>query len=127
MECCLKAAVMKKTGPKIDGQKKNEEPIHSSSERLFGQKTSSLDHLVGKCQQGWWNCKSLRLCGPEIDNEFELGRLDYRHVGGLGPERLGSASSDGAPSGPPFFASSRSSRGVWRHIPLESWPWLSLP
>ena len=103
MECCLKAAIMKKRGLNR-WPKKNEEPIHSSSEILFGQKTSSLDHLVGKCQQGWWNCKSLRLCGPEIDNEFELGRLHYRHVGGLGPERLGSASSDGAPSGPPFFA-----------------------
>src|SRR5260370_580824 len=49
-----------------------------------GRRLPSLDHLVGERQQGWWNCKSLRLCGPEIDDELEPGRLHHRHVGGLG-------------------------------------------
>src|SRR5262249_61937299 len=45
---------------------------------------TSLDHLVGKADQGIEKVQSQRLGGPEIDDKFELGGLLHRNVGRLG-------------------------------------------
>jgi hypothetical protein len=42
----------------------------------------SFDHLVGACEKGFRNRKADRFRGFEIDDEFELGGLIHRQVGG---------------------------------------------
>jgi hypothetical protein len=42
-----------------------------------------FDHLVGANQECFWDCEPKRLCGLEIDDKLELGRLLDRYVGGL--------------------------------------------
>jgi hypothetical protein len=44
------------------------------------QEPGLLDHLVGACEQRWWDGKAECLCGFEIDNEVEFGRLLDRNV-----------------------------------------------
>src|SRR5215831_10508099 len=41
----------------------------------------SLDHLVGECEQLVWNGEAKRLRGLEIDDKFELRRLQNRQIG----------------------------------------------
>src|SRR5262245_23753427 len=49
------------------------------------QKTQLFDHLVGEREQIVGDLEAERLGGPEVDHELELGRLQNRQVGGLGP------------------------------------------
>ena len=49
------------------------------------QQTSLLfDHLVGAGEQRGWHGEAERLCGLEIDHQFEFGRLLNGQVGRLG-------------------------------------------
>jgi len=41
---------------------------------------NSFDHLVGASEQGWGNVKADRVCGLEIDHQFEPGRLLDRKI-----------------------------------------------
>src|SRR5712664_826601 len=47
------------------------------------QTTALYDHLVGAGEQCRWHNDVKRLCGLQIDHQFELGRLFDRQVGGL--------------------------------------------
>src|SRR5258705_4987836 len=41
--------------------------------------TASLfDDLIGACENTWWDFEAERLCGFEVDDEEELGRLLVR-------------------------------------------------
>ena len=54
------------------------------SERCQTRKSPSLFvHLVGAGEKGLLGSSAHRLCGFEIDDEFELGRLPYRKWSGL--------------------------------------------
>src|SRR5262245_7426289 len=44
---------------------------------------TSLDHLVGQCQQLIGDFEAERLRGPEIDHEVKLRGLLYRQIGRL--------------------------------------------
>ena len=43
---------------------------------------ASLDHLVGAQQERIGDCKPDCFCGFEVDDQFELGRLLHRQIGG---------------------------------------------
>src|SRR5262249_41722498 len=45
---------------------------------------TSLNHLVGACEQCRRNRKAKRLCSVEVDNQIELGRLYNWQLGRLG-------------------------------------------
>ena len=47
-----------------------------------------FDQLVSASEQLAWYLKSKRLCGREIDEEFEIGRLDDRKSAGFSPFRI---------------------------------------
>src|SRR5204862_8026735 len=60
----------------------------TSSERANNMATSILfDHLVAASQQCRWQNDPKRLCGFQIDDQFELGRLFDWHIGGLRPAK----------------------------------------
>ena len=42
-----------------------------------------LDHLVGGCQQRFWDGEAERLDGLEVDHQLEFGWHLHREVGGL--------------------------------------------
>src|SRR5690348_13221696 len=44
---------------------------------------ASFDYLVGACKQGGWHFEAERLGNLEVDDQFELGGLLDRQVGGL--------------------------------------------
>src|SRR5262249_26543544 len=44
-----------------------------------------IDHLVGACEQCWWQCDAERLRGRAVDDKLEFGGLLDRDVTGLGP------------------------------------------
>ena len=48
------------------------------------QIASLFDHLVGAGEKGFRNRKTDRFRGFDIDDEFELGGLIHRQVGGRG-------------------------------------------
>src|SRR5262245_45517393 len=56
---------------------------HSDAAR--GPSTPSFDNLVGAQQERLRNLQSERLCGGEIYNEIELGRLLHRQIAWLRP------------------------------------------
>jgi hypothetical protein len=39
-----------------------------------------LDHLVSEAEQRWRHFETNRLCGPEVDDQLELGRLLDRKI-----------------------------------------------
>src|SRR5262249_52460664 len=41
-------------------------------------------HSITSSEQPVWNLEAERLCSFEVDNELEIGRLQHRHIGGLG-------------------------------------------
>jgi hypothetical protein len=47
------------------------------------QQKSLFDHLVGGHLNGHGHVKAQRLCGLEVEHEFEFGGLHHRQVGGL--------------------------------------------
>src|SRR5215467_10784238 len=51
--------------------------------RLSQQHSCSLDHLVGAGRQCGRHFEAQHLCGAQIDDEFELGWLHDRQVGGM--------------------------------------------
>src|ERR1700716_3990560 len=54
------------------------------SERCQTRKSAALfDHVVGAGEQCRWHNDAKRLCGLQIDHQFELGRLLDRQVGRL--------------------------------------------
>lgn len=51
--------------------------------------TTSLDHLVGACEQPQRRGDGKSLSGLGIDDQFELGRLEDRQIGlGFSPLRI---------------------------------------
>jgi hypothetical protein len=50
-----------------------------------GIQAASLDHLVGAREQRLRDRKAERLCGFEVDHQFDLGRLFDRQVCGVSP------------------------------------------
>src|SRR5262245_64823083 len=51
--------------------------------RLSQQHSCSFDHLVGAGRQCGRHFEAQHLCGAQIDDEFELGWLHDRQVGGM--------------------------------------------
>src|SRR3977135_2996232 len=50
-------------------------------DRATRNPAGSFDHLIGGAEEGWWYGDAERLCGFEIDHQFELGGLLDRKVG----------------------------------------------
>src|SRR5262249_38874991 len=70
---------------------------HVDAER--GPSTPSLDHLVGDGEHVGWKYKTERLCGFEVDDQLEFGRLHDRQVGWFGAfENLASVGTALAPA-----------------------------
>jgi hypothetical protein len=55
----------------------------SAGKFQFEPPFTSFDHLVGKREQSIRHVETKHLCRREIDHQLELGRLQYRHLGGL--------------------------------------------
>ncbi len=55
----------------------------SKPDSCSAAKSPLLDHLVGEREQLWWNFKSKRLRGLEIDHQLVLGRCLHWKLGWL--------------------------------------------
>ena len=53
-------------------------PFHQRTFRVL------FDHVIGNREDTRRNSQAKRLRGFQVDDEFKLGRLHYRQVGGLG-------------------------------------------
>src|SRR5262249_37834166 len=55
-----------------------------SSMQVRAAHSNSFDHLVGAREQHRRNFESDALCGPQVDHQLELRRLNDRQIGGPG-------------------------------------------
>src|SRR5882757_10026972 len=62
-------------------KQKAKQPHHRAARRTLA---ASFDDLVGDGEKVSRHLDAKLLCGLEVDHQFELGRLQHRHFGGLG-------------------------------------------
>src|ERR1700687_5499270 len=71
------------TGPADGFVSVENDPLRPWAIQLFCVARFLFNHLVDNGEHAGWNVEAERLGGLEVDDEFELGRLLDRQVGGL--------------------------------------------